>query len=670
MLKRFAFISCILFLFLSFKNDNPIVEFDSYQFPKGYPDTVLYPAITQLKSYPLPRYQTNNNLFKLFNWMNPLYMGGMGVKGISKKKYNNNAVDIQRELAHNWNYGIVIPNSGVAFNSVDSLGNPLFTDLANQNPHIPLHVVTFWMQLSPKKAGFTSKKPMILNKQLDSNLYTNMNLNGKTFKLINFYFPDSLAKIDGETQKFYLTNLLKHLTRPINLINENGEEPPGPYIIKSMKKDPVMNELKNNSGIEKWEDFAASKKLHLRNVYSSSFMKEIPELKNSYFNFYATEGGPIDRFEWSVIKKCMTPMNGIYYSTPDFYPRKPNNWKDWQGPWHGWKWIREGRIKEIKDGDFLFSPFVAAGWSRNSKDDIRPGQWLGLLKSLAVVGAEFYYVGYFSLAPPFINPANWVWQAAMPSYAQAITSRFEDVLKNGNVLFDAKGKPIINYNDGDKHVLVTMRKHNNKDKYIICGTYQPFSNNKTEIPENKIVTINFQNFPLTFEIRRQGSVYVYEKTSDDRIIFYQLDKWHENAHPDHWSHEFQFEAEVPDSTISNQLIYTDVDTKSDYSNFVSYLKLDEGKNTIYNFSPRDTTYKLNYLWIKYRGEANLEFSFKTNSNRTCLSHKFSKTTKWKWEKISFKYFSEINTLNTLRVLCKKGEIDIDKIYITNKTKFE
>ena len=60
--------------------------------------------------------------------------------------------------------------------------------------------------------------------------------------------------------------------------------------------------------------------------------------------------------------------------------RWPSNWKTWQGPWHGLKWIVEARYHEIQDGDKLFSPYVAAGWDENPERDVRPGQWLGLLK--------------------------------------------------------------------------------------------------------------------------------------------------------------------------------------------------------------------------------------------------------------------------------------------------
>ena len=55
------------------------------------------------------------------------------------------------------------------------------------------------------------------------------------------------------------------------------------------------------------------------------------------------------------------------------------------------------RRSEIENGDTLFSPFVAAGWSVAEEHNVRPAQWLGLLKILGAWGSEFYYTGFFSL---------------------------------------------------------------------------------------------------------------------------------------------------------------------------------------------------------------------------------------------------------------------------------
>jgi hypothetical protein len=593
-------------------------------------------------------------------------MGGLGTEGVKNNAAIVNGTKIQEELITNWHYGIVLSNSRTVIDGPLNHGCPLYIELANKYSNVSLDITTLWTQLSPKKAGYTFKRAAILEKNLDNSLYYFPDSTDKKNKLIKLTLPDSIIQIDGYTQKYYLENILKYLKRPINRINENGEEPPAVSILKILKKDTVIIKLKSEMGIVSWEEFMSIKKLHLRNTYSSSFMKEIPELKNTKFNFYAIEGGPIDRYEWTVMKKIMTPTNGIYYSTPDFYPRWPKNWKDWQGPWHGWKWIETGRTKEIKDGDYLFSPFVAAGWSKKQEEDIRPAQWLGLLKCLSGIGAEFYYTGYFSLSAPFTDPAKWVWQAAMPAYAQAITSRFEDVLKDGNVLFDERKNPIITYKTNDKHILVTIRKHNEKEKYIICGTYQPFSNEANDIPEKKNVTISFANQELTFEVRRQGSVYVYEKTTEGKTLFYQLDTWHENAHPDYWTKDFCFEAEVADTLLPNKQLFT-INEKAadDYTNYTTHLSLSKNMIVPYRFTQRDDSNADKYLWIKYKGEG--EIALTINSKANTQNEKLPNNKNWKWHRIKFKTpYSQGN--NTLLLQLKTGGIDIDKFTITEKDK--
>ncbi|MES2761212.1 MAG: hypothetical protein V4677_03355 [Bacteroidota bacterium] len=667
-MKYLIIIFVCLSLCFTIHTDQTVKNIDPLQYPKGYPDT-SQSVIQQLTSYPLPRYLPTHKLLHLFNWMDPYYMGGNGRKGINKNTMFENAVQIQKELITNWHYGIVIPNAGVSFSGPKINGCPLFINLANERPDVPLHVITLWMQVRPKAAGYSSfGKAAILSKSLDSSLYIDFDFYGRAKREINFVFPDSLIQIDGHTQKYYLNRMVKYLTRPIDLINENGEEPPGPYLLEAIQKDPVMIQLKKILKNETWEEFMAERKLHLRKVYSDCFMKEIPELKNTKFNFYANEGGPVNCFEWAVMKRSMTPVNGNYYSTPDFYPRWPRNWKDWDGPWHGWKWIESGRKKEVKAGDHLFSPFVAAGWSKVQEEDIQPGQWLGLLKCLAGLGAEFYYVGYFSLSKPYTDPAKWAWQAVIPAYAQAVTSRFEDVLKDGNVLFDIEKTPIITYKTNDKHVLVTVRKHNQKEKYVICGSYQPFSNEAGEIPEKRNVNITIVNQEFSFEIRRQGSVYVYEKTNEGKVLFYQLDSWHENAHPDHWSKDFYFEAEVADTLLSNkQLTTVNENEGADFTNFTTYLSLTKTTAIPYKFTQRNNDHFDNSIWIKYKGNGEISLILKSAKLNAQQTEKLPVTTSWKWHKIKLKSNYVVGA-NTVLLQLKTGAIDLDKIIITQKDK--
>lgn len=629
------------------------------QFPIGVLSP-KYSAMQQLKQYPLPRFYPGNKLHRLFNWADPYYLAGRGQPKFTNEVMNKLAYNLQEELILNWNYGINLPNS--AFDSPD------FISLANKYPDIPLHVITFWMAVKPQTIGYNNipKSCIIGGVPLDSNYYITFNFYGKTKTEIKLNFPDSLIAIDGKTQKFYLQHILKSLTRPIDLINENGEEPPGPYLLSAMKNDKDMIELKNSLGISSWTDFMAERKHHMRNVYSSQFMKELPQLKNTAFSIYTIEGGPVDRFDWHISKTNLSPINGIYYSTPDFYPRWPKNWKYWSGPWHGWSWIESGRKIEIKDGDYLFSPFVAAGWSENPIDDVRPSQWLGLLKCLSVVGAEFYYVGYFNEKQPFTKPEHYVWQVAMPAYAQAITSRFEDVLKNGNVLFNDFGEPIISYPSEDKHILLTMRKENNKEKYVIAATYQPFSNVKDEIAEKRSISIKIKEETLTIEARQQGSVYMYEKTNQGKTIFYQLDKWHEKTHPNHWTSNFEFEAELTDTAISNDNIYTTTPYNAgNYTNFTTYIQLTEKQVYPYYFTVRDSLSLKNNVWFRYKGNGIINISL-TNTKRS-KDIVLPSAKDWKWFKYELSPEEKLVGVQVIKLKLTKGDLALDRFIINNKS---
>ncbi|MDF2436110.1 MAG: hypothetical protein K0Q95_486 [Bacteroidota bacterium] len=540
--------SCLLLLLFTKALSQSI---DTLEFQPGYPDHSPS-ALTQLKSFPYPRYKQGNDLIRLFNWMNPLYMGGKGQLGISKKLAIETAVFLQEELILHWNYFIFIPNSTFALdrNAVKDPSTPIgsFVKLANKYPEIPLGTTIFWMQLQPKKLGYNQDKPNILLTTHPDKYYVKDNSGSVIKRRLNFAAPDSLFIDDGKMQRQCLENLLSGLTRPITMINENGEEPPGVMPEGMMSEDSDMIADKKKLGIVSWHIYASEKKKHFRQLYSSQFM-QLPELKNTWFTVYCLEGGPINRFDWNSTKKTCSLIKGNYYSTPDFYPRYPNNWRTWKGAWHGWKWINDGRKIEIKNGDRFFSPFIAAGWSKNASEDMRPGQWLGLLKCMSVIGAEFYYVAYFNLKAPFTKPSDYVWQAVIPAYAQAITTRYEDIFRNGNVMKDEKGEPVVTYPLNDKterDILVSVRKHNTKEQYIIAATLQPESNTE-RIALKRQTEIGIADEKYIIDARRQGSVYFLDR-SVKPYIFYQLDRWHQYEHPMRWRKEQIYEAEVNDTS--------------------------------------------------------------------------------------------------------------------------
>lgn len=645
---------------------------DSLEFQKGYPK-IQNNALEQLRTYPSPRYKTNNQFLRLFNWMSPHYMAGKGQKSISIEKSIKEAVLIQEELAKNWNYSIVLPNPS-SMSSDASFNNPknpykAYVEFANKHPELPLVLTTFWVQSKPSLFGYPYEKPNITRQDLPGDFYILDKAGTRKWKTISYAAPDSLFINDGIVVKKNIETILKHLTRPINMINENGEEPPHIREENILKEDPVLLKEKEKLKIASWSDYVAIKKTYIRKLYASQFMS-LPELKNTFFTVYNVEGGPIDRFDWHYSKSTCSKIKGNYYSTPDFYPRTPDNWRTWKGAWHGWKWINDGRKVEIKDGDKFFSPYVAAGWAFNPEKDIRPAQWLGLLKCLAAVGAEFYYAGYFNLKAPFSLPENYVWQAAMPAYAQAVTTYYADVFFDGNVLFEGS-EPVITYPVKDEDILVTVRKHDTKEKYVIALSLQPVSNSQKS-PLKKNVEIKIGNHKLKIEARRQGSVYVYDE-SVSPAVFYQIDRWHQYQHPSRWRKEWINEAEVIDSSSSplNALIrseYKQTADEFDFTSHCTYVNLKEKNFVQYTIPKREcmNDQKKNILYLLVKCPVNSELSVKMDKDIYTLPVKVSN--EWIWIKQELHYQENMPDANVLQILLNKGELLIDKMVLMNEDK--
>jgi outer membrane lipoprotein-sorting protein len=109
----------------------------------------------------------------------------------------------------------------------------------------------------------------------------------------------------------------------------------------------------------------------------------------------------------------------------------------------------------------------------------------------------------------------------------------------------------------------------------------------------KNITVKIGNQELKIEARRQGSVYVYDK-SVSPAIFYQLDKWHQYQHPSRWRNEWINEAEVLDnsSIASNQLIKTEYANNiesTDFTNSISYIELNNNQWVEYAVNKKDLT---------------------------------------------------------------------------------
>ncbi|MBL0339542.1 MAG: hypothetical protein IPP71_00650 [Bacteroidetes bacterium] len=362
--------------------------------------------------------------------------------------------------------------------------------------------------------------------------------------------PPSSYSGDGYNVKNRLNDMFTRLNRGVDIINENGEV--FPFISATAgAMDPVVNAAKNASGLD-WITFLSKKFMENETQSYRDVLMSHPMLTNAKFTEFGIEGyPPIYGYKYSESRKINSLINNQYYSTASVYTRWPSNWRNWTSAWHGWQWVVESRVNELAVNDRLFSPFVAAGWDANEEVNVRPAQWLGLMKCLGMSGAEFYYASFFSLGAPWPDSKNWIWQASIPSYAQAITSRYEDFLRNGSLLDGDVANSYINptapgysFWAGDLRKLVIVRKHNTINKFAITGTLQPNTNIAGSTETESVAKIVLEGQNISFKVRRQGNTYIYDKSNPAAPVFYQLDGWHENTHPSRWSKDFNLESEL------------------------------------------------------------------------------------------------------------------------------
>ncbi|MCK6649488.1 MAG: hypothetical protein L6Q66_07520, partial [Bacteroidia bacterium] len=247
-MKQTLHIYYILISLLSFSTCNGQGTIDSLEFQKGYPK-IQHNALAQLRSFPSPRYKTNNDFIRLFNWMSPHYMAGRGQKDVPLEKSLNDAVLIQEELCVNWNYMIVLPNPS-SLKDETNINNPnspykRYIDFANTHPEIPLTLTTFWLQSKPNLFGDESKSPNVSRQDHPESYYIADKNKTMKWKKISYAAPDSLFIKDGMIVRKNIEVILKKLKRPIDIINENGEEPPNVFDKSILENDPELVKDKN-----------------------------------------------------------------------------------------------------------------------------------------------------------------------------------------------------------------------------------------------------------------------------------------------------------------------------------------------------------------------------------------------------------------------------------------
>lgn len=568
---------------------------DTLEFAPGYPDYTVQ-ATDQLKQFPLPRYASDVSMPHNFPWMDITYLHrelpGDGGKGFGKMSPQT-AVRLTDELAVNWNYYIELPTLRTdAATAQKRYTNPdeIFPSLiayANAHPQLPAATVLMQVQNKPVQAGFDRNTPYVTARDLAGKYYlkdkSNKPIVYNKKKWLSPFTSMELVEKDGQTSAFYLKQLGKHLTRKINMINENGEWFGHKWPEELLRQSPEVVSFTTTNGMD-YEHFNGWMQNRFDSVYKATILNNIPwhDVKFTFYNVSAYNSAYWPQY--SERKMTNSLFNGTPRSTPAFYPARPDNWRLASGPLNGYGRVAEGRKKEMALGVRYFAPFISAGWNLEEKN-IRPAQWLGLLKSMVMLGADFFHVGYFNVTGKTgwpngkgpNDPRGYIYQAAMPAYAQAMASRVWEFLEKGVLLEDPLSKeprmPFAFTASSYNH-LVLVRKWDNK--YLIYGSLQPNSNYKGNTAIASSTSITLEGRKVTFNIRRQGSMYVLDLSGNDPV-FYQLDGWHQYEHPWYWSKDIEIEAENTEGLPTVKLIMErphDAE-KHDFTAFTTSLQLQQ-----------------------------------------------------------------------------------------------
>ncbi len=643
-------------------------------------------AQQQLLSYPLPRFQPGHTMNRNFIWFGIEYFSGQQQPGVSNQQMIANAKLNVTEFYKNWNYYFLVNSNIGSYSSpanyadTNNVLSAALTAIAKRNPTYKTSAISFWPQIG----GNISKSNLTDNHYIRNNSGQYLGTNGSvgTSKIWSPVAPAASIIADGQKQKGYLQNLVSALGRPLTILNENGEAIP--LVSKNgvaLTTDPAINADYVSSGLSV-NDYRGNKYAYQTKLYRDQFMSASP---GTIFTHYALDGQTDYRPVWNQAKTINTQINGKYYPTGDFYPRWPNNWKAWSGAWHGLGWFADCKYYELQNGDDLMSPFISAGWNIDETVNVRPSQYLAMLKILSNWGSEFFYAGYFSLAAPYPDSKNWGWQTVMPVYAQAVTSRYESILKNSTLLTGdvpryflssttlQPNNPKYLYYTGNTNQLVSVRKLNGSEKYVITAAQMVDANTINNAPMSTFGKFKLGNDSLNIEFRRQGSVYIYDATVPSAKVFYQLDSWHQYEHPERWSKDFQFEAEVFDNNNTLAKIKTEVPSGTapgDYKSFTSYISFTATPAAVeYNFTPR--TSQNYYLWVRARsknttgGAISVNVAGQSSKSIGCIT-----STTWAWYSLdacsgqAIAYTNLSNQEHALSLLATNSNIEIDKIILS------
>lgn len=624
-------------------------EINLMEFAPGYP-TVPLSAASLFGTYPLPRYIPHPQVRRLVPWMSddPPFFDGS-----SATQSNVGARAILEGLAREWNYYLFCGGTLMGYNYLTNpgqFGQPdhymfhaylSMNDPANAN--LPRFIVSNWGQASdslllPNRRGGAA----ILRQAMPSNFYVRdwagiPVQDGFNFLRKNLAMAANPADprmdsidLDGLVNRMFFDTLLSQVSsKHVEMVGENDEaigimDPA--YIRQDW--EIRLDSATNFPGIVS-QEYQSERITAIRKRYRDKWLNRLDTLN-------AAANRPRTELMWYDVagevgygrQRAITRYgDGFKRGSLHVYPQTPWLWRHGQGSRMGMDQTCIAVRQQLLAGDRLFNPPVSPGfndgtydWRTQDKEMLRPGQFLGMLKALACLGADTYAIFMYQAGSLSLSEGNWrTWQMPMLSYAQAVTSRMQRYLTQGQVLTGDTThtysggwqSTAYTFSTGNPNDLITARKLGQFPRYLISASAQRTDNQQSQAPKEKVVAFQFRNNggpalydTLRIRERLQGSTYLLDRGNPAAPVFYQLDKWHEWKEPGHWCRDFDFEAEVWDTSALSPTVITErpVPANSgDFTEYTTFVRQVNGNGwTEYRFRPTGADQDTLFVWLHAR----------------------------------------------------------------------
>lgn len=678
---------------------------DILEFPLGYilgssnSSSVTNSVIDQLQSYQPPRWSDKVSPPN-FNWTQINYVGGYFQPSTSEAQAAITSGDINYEMAKYWNYYYMVnPNINNTSYSDTTKFAGKYVAISNRNRDLKTSVISFQTQFRPSLIGLGSSGTYLKNQGLPASYYLRNSsgayiLNGSSYYLSPAAPLDSI-KNDAVYFKNRMQLLANVMTDTLDIVNENDEVLPMIDSVK-LRQDPAVLARMSSLSFGKANDMLGYGYYTFGKLLIDS-MRSIAVFDSTAYTQYRIDGqdGTNGRnfFEpaFKERKKFNSDPNFGQVSTFDFYPRWPYNWRFNISAFRGIQPLVEARNTEIALGTRYFTPFITGGYDVNEENNMRPAQYLGLLKVVNMYGARSFYTAYFNEQssynppnPPPAVPKGYAWQLAIPVYAQSSTGWVMSNANDDSLLIGDMPDTYVNrtgyfygFYSGNNEILTTVRKKLSGNVYNIATAIEKYSNQigNSQLTDTATITVNAKQ--LTFLTRRQGSVYTVD-LSKDTAVFIQYDAWHEYTHPERWSKDIPIEAEQYAAYVSRE---KDVRTTPyqassgstfNFLNTTTYLTYRDSasysRDTLsYKFSLRfDTTL---YVWIRMRSinGTNAGVSVRMDNGAAFTQNLVNDTT-FKWYRISIvpdtMKYRVLEGNHTFKVIATSARTEIDQYLLT------